>query len=30
MMDLFMVGLLVACFFSIKLLADWCEQQLNK
>ncbi|MDQ0205012.1 hypothetical protein J2S01_002749 [Pectinatus haikarae] len=29
-MDILMVGILVICFFLIKIFADWCEQQVSK
>lgn len=29
MMDILMIAILAACFFSMKLLADWCEKQIK-
>lgn len=30
MMDLAMVAILAVCFGAIKLLADWCEKQIDR
>lgn len=30
MMDLLMIAILVICFGSMKLLADFCEYQMNR
>ena len=29
-MDLLMLGTLAVCFLLVKLLADWCERQVEK